>query len=97
MVKTLKITREREIKPDRATMSLVERPTLLKKEMSWFRLEVGGGRLLLAAAWLAVLASLLPSFTYQSGPPSCKMTTNKNIRKGKKKMSISQDKYLMQY
>lgn len=58
-------------------MSLVESPKLLNLEMSWFRLEVGGGMLLLAAAWLAVLASLLPSFTFQLGPPSCKVTCTK--------------------
>ncbi|KAH0470786.1 hypothetical protein IEQ34_000509 [Dendrobium chrysotoxum] len=34
------------------------------------RLEVGGGMLLLAALRLAVLASLLPNFTFQFGPPS---------------------------
>nr|GMC94312.1 hypothetical protein CR513_47686 [Ipomoea batatas] len=47
-------------RPDKTTMSLVERPTALKLEMRRLRLEVGGGMLLLAAAWLAVLASLLP-------------------------------------
>jgi hypothetical protein len=52
----------------------VERPRALNLEMSWFRLEVGGGMLLLAAAWLAVLASLLPNLTFQLGPPSCKKT-----------------------
>jgi len=34
------------------------------------RFEVGGGMLLFAADWLAVLASLLPSFTVHAGPPS---------------------------
>jgi hypothetical protein len=74
-------------------MSFVESPALLKLEMSWFRLEVGGGMLLLAAAWLAVLASLLPSFTFQSGPPSCKITTNKNMRKGEKKCQLLENEY----
>lgn len=59
-------------KPDKATMSLVESPRALNLEISLFKLEVGGGMLLLAAAWLAVLASLLPSFTSQLGPPSYK-------------------------
>jgi hypothetical protein len=63
----------------------VESPALLKLEMSWFRLEVGRGMLLLAAAWLAVLASLLPSFTFQLGPPSCNHNKPKKIGKGKKK------------
>jgi len=48
----------------------VDRPRALNLEMSWFKLEVGRGMLLLAAAWLAVLASLLPSLTSHSGPPS---------------------------
>jgi len=56
--------------PDKATMSLVESPTALNFEMSWLRFEVGGGMALLAADWLAVLASLLPSLTSQVGPPS---------------------------
>lgn len=51
--------------PDKATKSLVERPRELKREMSRERLEVGGGMPLLAAERLAVLASLLPSFTSQ--------------------------------
>lgn len=55
--------------PDKATISLVDRPRALNLEMSWFKLEVGRGMLLLAAAWLAVLASLLPSLTSHSGPP----------------------------
>ena len=51
-------------------MSLADRPAALKEEMSWLRLDVGGGMLLLAAAWLAVLESRLPNFTFQLGPPS---------------------------
>jgi len=38
--------------------------------MRLLRLEVGGGMLLLAPLRLAVLASLLPNFTFQVGPPS---------------------------
>lgn len=57
-------------KPAKATISFVERPTALKLEMRRLRLEVGVGMLLLAAPWLAVLASLLPNFTSQLGPPS---------------------------
>lgn len=51
-------------------MSVVERPRELNLEISWVKLEVGGGMPLLAADWLAVLASLLPSLTFQLGPPS---------------------------
>jgi hypothetical protein len=56
--------------PDNATKSLVERPTALNIEVSVLRLEDGAGMAVLAADWLAVLASLLPSFTFQVGPPS---------------------------
>lgn len=57
-------------------MSFVERPTALKLEMRRLRLDVRVGMLLLAGAWLAVLASLLPSFTSQLGPPSYIYTYN---------------------
>lgn len=56
--------------PDSATKSLEESPRELNLEMSWLRFEVGRGMPLLAADWLAVLESLLPSFTFQVGPPS---------------------------
>ena len=56
--------------PDKATKSLVESPRALNLEMSWLRFEVGAGMALLAADWLAVLASLLPSLTFHVGPPS---------------------------
>jgi len=56
--------------PDSATKSLGESPRELNLEMSWLTFEVGGGMPLLAADWLAVLESLLPSFTFQLGPPS---------------------------
>jgi len=61
--------------PDKATKSVVERPAFSKLDIRSVRFEAGEGRLLLAAAWLAVLASLLPSFTFQLGPPSCKFYT----------------------
>lgn len=48
----------------------MESPRELNLEISWFRLEVGAGMPLFAADWLVVLASLLPSFTCQLGPPS---------------------------
>jgi hypothetical protein len=34
----------------------------------------------LAALKLAVLESLLPTFTFQNGPPSCKLQQNKSIQ-----------------
>jgi len=48
----------------------VESPRALNLEMSWLRLDVGAGMPLFAADLLAVLASFLPSFTSQVGPPS---------------------------
>lgn len=62
--------------PERATMSLVERPWAANLLMRLLRLEVGGGMLLLARVKLAVFESLLPSFTSQYGPPSCRATTS---------------------
>ena len=56
--------------PDSATKSLVESPRALNLEISWLRFEVGLGMPLLAADWLAVLESLLPSFTSHVGPLS---------------------------
>ena len=58
------------IVPDSATKSLVESPRVLNLDISWLRFEVGLGMPLLAADWLAVLASLLPSFTSHVGPLS---------------------------
>lgn len=56
--------------PERATKSLVERPSALNLEIKALRFDVGGGMPLFAAERLAVLASRLPSFTFQLGPPS---------------------------
>lgn len=61
----------KEKRPDRATRSLVESPRAPNLEVRALRFEVGGGMPLFAADRLAVLASLLPSFTFQLGPPSC--------------------------
>jgi len=58
------------IVPDSATKSLVESPRVLNLDISWLRFEVGLGMPLLAADWLAVLESLLPSFTSHVGPLS---------------------------
>lgn len=61
------------IEPDKATISLAERPLFWNLVMRLLRVAVGGGITpLLAADRLAVLESLLPSFTFQFGPPSCK-------------------------
>lgn len=52
-------------------MSLVERPWAWNLLMRLLRVDVGGGITpLFALDKLAVFASLLPSFTFQSGPPS---------------------------
>jgi hypothetical protein len=57
--------------PDKATMSLAERPLALNLLMRFARVEVGGGMTpLLASEKLAVLESLLPTLTSQLGPPS---------------------------
>ena len=66
--------------PESATRSLAERPFDLKLERRALRLEVGRGMLLLAAAWLAVLASLRPNFTSHDGPPSCQKFLTVNVR-----------------
>lgn len=47
--------------PESATMSVELRPLLEKDDSRPLRLNVGGGRLLLAALRLAVVASLLPN------------------------------------
>ncbi|CAA7410245.1 unnamed protein product [Spirodela intermedia] len=57
--------------PERATRSRRLSPWLAKLEMSADRLDDGPGRLLLAAFWLAVLASLRPRGTVHEGPPLC--------------------------
>ena len=63
--------------PDKATMSLAESPRAANLEMRLLRAEVGGGITpLLAIEKLAVLESLLPSFTSQRGPPSFKHIHN---------------------
>lgn len=57
--------------PERAVMSRALRPLDLNMEMRVEREAEGGGRLELAALWLAVLESRRPSCTFQEGPPSC--------------------------
>lgn len=65
--------------PDKATMSLGESPWAWNVLIRLVRLEVGGGITpVLAAVKFAVLESLLPTFTFQNGPPSC---TNKSHSK----------------
>ncbi|URE17162.1 hypothetical protein MUK42_11305 [Musa troglodytarum] len=63
--------------PESAVMSRALRPLAAKEETSWERLEPGLGRLLLAALWLAVVASLRPSCTVHVGPPSCTQYSNR--------------------
>lgn len=52
-------------------MSLTERPCAANLDVRLARLDVGGGMFLFAKVLLAVVESLLPSFTFQLGPPSC--------------------------
>ena len=61
--------------PDKATMSVVERPLTWNVEIRTPRLEMGEGKkpVLLAAEKLAVFESLLPTLTSQLGPPSYNM------------------------
>ena len=47
------------------------RPLEAKEEVRAARLANGDGIWLLAALWLAVLASLRPRGTCHEGPPSC--------------------------
>jgi len=68
-------------------MSLTERPLLLNRLMRLLSVEVGGGMTpLLAAERLAVFESLLPSFTFQNGPPSCKKLTTVSTKHWTKKL-----------
>jgi hypothetical protein len=60
--------------PESATMSFWESPCAAKREVRLERPDVGGGMLLLAPLKLAVVESLLPTFTSQFGPPSCTHT-----------------------
>lgn len=62
----------RECIPERATMSVCERPRFWKVEMRVGTVEFGEGKPFVAACLLAVLLSLLPTFTSQLGPPDFK-------------------------
>jgi hypothetical protein len=53
-------------------MSLNESPCTAKLDTRAVKLEVGEGINVLAAVMLAVRESLLPSPTFQEGPPNCK-------------------------
>jgi hypothetical protein len=61
-------------------MSFWESPCAAKREVRLERPDVGGGMLLLAPLKLAVVESLLPTFTSQFGPPSCTHTHNMHVR-----------------
>ena len=52
-------------------MSQAFRPCAANGEIRILRLAVGGGRLVLAVVWLAVLASLLPNGIAHDRPPDC--------------------------
>lgn len=56
--------------PDKATMSLSLSPLPLKVDISMSRLSLKLGRLLSARDRVAVVESLLPSFTVHEGPPT---------------------------
>jgi hypothetical protein len=58
-------------KPDKATISLALRPLREKREISVSRSSMAVGSSLSARVELAVVESLLPSFTVQDGPPTC--------------------------
>jgi hypothetical protein len=62
--------------PERATMFLNESPCTAKLETRALRLKVGEGINVLAAVLLAVSESLLPSPTFQEGPPNYKRKTS---------------------
>ena len=57
--------------PDKATMSLAVRPFCWKREISLPRSSEKAGSSVMAKVGLAVVESLLPSFTAQDGPPTC--------------------------
>lgn len=59
--------------PESTVRSLAVRPLAANMDVRVERFEVGPGISLLAALWLAVLASLLPRGTVHEGPPSCKI------------------------
>lgn len=52
-------------------MSLALSPLFANAEISVLRSEKGLGRSVLATERLAVVESLLPSFTFHDGPPTC--------------------------
>lgn len=70
LIKTKRGSIGQKVKPESAIMSASESPFLAKAAVRLARDEVGGGICLFAFAKLAVLESLLPSFTSQFGPPN---------------------------
>lgn len=71
--------------PERATMSLGERPTFWNLFMSVATSDVGPGMFLFAASLLADKLSLLPVWTSHAGPPDY---STKKINKNKNKARI---------
>jgi len=59
--------------PDKATRSVVSKPTAENLDETLARVSKGDGREVLAAAWFAVRLSLLPSNTLHEGPCDCKI------------------------
>lgn len=61
----------KEIVPDNATKSVTFRPTAENLAVRLLRFSNGAGIEVLAAAWFALVLSLLPNNTFQEGPPAC--------------------------
>ena len=67
------IYKNKMLLPERATISLSERPTFSNLATRVATVEFGPGMLLFAASLLALKLSLLPVWTSQLGPPDCKL------------------------
>lgn len=57
--------------PDKATKSVMSRPTLQNFVVILFMPSKGEGIEVLAPPWFAFLLSLLPNNTFHEGPPAC--------------------------
>jgi len=65
--------------PDKVTISLRVRPLLVKCVIRVVRSSVNFGRSELAKLLLAMVESLLPSFTVHDGPPTCIINVNMSL------------------
>lgn len=57
--------------PERAIMSVWDRPLEANMELSWFKLKLGWGRFPFTLAAVELNPSSLPSSTGYEGPPAC--------------------------